>query len=270
MKIELKNISVSYEKGHPILKDISLKFNEGGIYGILGPNGSGKTTLLKAISGILPYEGKIMFDDKDLSSLSRKNIARRIALMPQFSSIYFTYTVKDTVLLGRYAHRGNSFRDILSDSSSDDKKIVNEVLEMTGLSDIANSLLSELSGGQMQRVLLARTIAQETPVILLDEPTNHLDLRFHQELMNYLKDWASKSTTVDNVTHKNTVIAVFHDIGTAASVSDNIVLLNDGKVTKEGPADKILVRDNLKDIYGIDVFDYYEGIHKRLSELDKG
>ena len=280
MNIRLDKVSAGYEKNNFILNDISVSFTDGGIWGILGPNGSGKTTLLRVLAGILPYTGNVRLstaadansksdtlEEKELSSLSKRELARYIAMMPQFTSIYFSYTVYDTVLLGRYAHSGNSLGEMLGRSSKHDKEITENAIEVTGLSDIRKKQLSELSGGQLQRVMLARTIAQETPIILLDEPTNHLDLKYHIELIFYLRDWASRQTEINGVSYPNTVISVFHDIGTAATLTDNILLMKDGNIIKKGPSREALTKEILNDIYGVDVVSYYEEIWKNIKQL---
>lgn len=280
MNIRLDKVSAGYEKNNFILNDISVSFTDGGIWGILGPNGSGKTTLLRVLAGILPYTGNVRLstaadansksdtlEEKELSSLSKRELARYIAMMPQFTSIYFSYTVYDTVLLGRYAHSGNSLGEMLGRSSKHDKEITENAIEATGLSDIRKKQLSELSGGQLQRVILARTIAQETPIILLDEPTNHLDLKYHIELIFYLRDWASRQTEINGVSYPNTVISVFHDIGTAATLTDNILLMKDGNIIKKGPSREALTKEILNDIYGVDVVSYYEEIWKIIKQL---
>ena len=280
MNVRLDKVSAGYEKNNFILNDISVSFTDGGIWGILGPNGSGKTTLLRVLAGILPYTGNVRLstaadansksdtlEEKELSSLSKRELARYIAMMPQFTSIYFSYTVYDTVLLGRYAHSGNSLGEMLGRSSKHDKEITENAIEVTGLSDIRKKQLSELSGGQLQRVILARTIAQETPIILLDEPTNHLDLKYHIELIFYLRDWASRQTEINGVSYPNTVISVFHDIGTAATLTDNILLMKDGNIIKKGPSREALTKEILNDIYGVDVVSYYEEIWKIIKQL---
>ncbi len=272
MNICLDKVSAEYGKNNFILHDISASFTEGGIWGILGPNGSGKTTLLKVLAGILPYEGRISIEtdsEKELFSLSKKELARYIAMMPQFTSIYFSYSVYDAVMLGRYAHSGNSLSERLGRNSARDKEAVDKAIETTGLSELTSLQLSSLSGGQLQRVMLARTIAQETPVILLDEPTNHLDLKHHIELISYLRDWSKLTTEVEEKTYPNTVISVFHDIGTAAILAENILLLKNGTIIEKGPAEEVLTRNLLNDIYDTDVIRYYEELSGRISLLSR-
>ena len=262
MDISLDKVSAGYEKNNFILKDISVSFTGDGIWGILGPNGSGKTTLLRVLSGILPYEGHITLDtDKELSSLSKRELARYIAMMPQFTSIYFSYSVYDTVMLGRYAHSGNSLGEMLGRLSKHDRDVTEAAIEATGLTEIKNHSISELSGGQLQRVMLARTIAQETPIILLDEPTNHI------ELTAYLEKWAANHTEVNGRSYSNTVISVFHDIGTAVTLTDNIILMKDGQIIKKGSTDEVLTRSLINDIYDVDAISHYEAVYSRLSMI---
>ena len=262
--ITISKMSAGYGK-HIVLDNLSTEIKDGGVVGILGPNGSGKTTLLKVLAGILPYEGIIKIDEAELKDMKRKNLSKLIAMMPQFSSLYFSYTVYDTVMLGRYVHRGNSLRELIGSVTKEDKKIVEKALETTGLTELSKEHLNKLSGGQLQRVYLARTIAQGAPTILLDEPTNHLDLKFHVELMNYLKKWSKEITTVDGIEHKNTVISVFHDIGAASMISDNVILLKHGTIIKKGPSSETLTRNLLENIYETDVVSYYSSISDNLK-----
>ncbi len=274
MNISLEKVSAGYGKENQIIKDISLTFSEGGICGILGPNGSGKTTLLRVLSGTLPYAGAVTIETGDtkiqagnstgisyeIKNSSRKILARYIAMTPQFSTTYFAYNVYDTIMMGRYAHMGSSLKDMLGGVSSKDREVVDSYLEKMGLSDIKEKSISELSGGQLERVLLARTFAQETPVILLDEPTNHLDIRYQSELIDYLKDWSEGHTEVDGISYKNTIISVFHDIETAAYLSDEIMLMKDGNVIKKGPTKEALDKDLLEEVYETDVLGFLRKI----------
>ena len=261
--IKAKNLSAGYSN-HTVLDNLSFSINDGGVLGILGPNGSGKTTLLKVLAGILPYTGNVSLNDNELKTMKRRDISRHIAMMPQFSSLYFSYSVFDTVMLGRYVHRGNTLNDLIRNNSKEDKEIVEKALETTGLKDLAKAELKTLSGGQLQRVYLARTIAQGAPIILLDEPTNHLDLKFHIELMEYLSRWSKETTKVGETEHKNTVITIFHDIGAASMISDNIILLKHGTIIKKGPTSETLTKNLLENIYETDVVAYYSSISDNL------
>ena len=203
--------------GAPVVKDVSFRVREGEKLCILGPNGCGKTTLLRALAGLLPCEGTVELAGTDLRSLPTRQRAQKLALMSQLSPAAFDYTVYETVMLGRYAHqRGGLF----STESEADRKAVEDSLKLTGTWDLRDRLVTELSGGQLQRVFLTRTFAQESQVILLDEPTNHLDLRYQVELMDSLRAWASRPD--------HCVVGVFHDINLALSFADTVLLLDQG------------------------------------------
>lgn len=216
--LQVKHLSCGYAET-PVVKDVSFCVDEGQCLCVLGPNGCGKTTLLRGLVGILPIEGSVKIDEEDVSTMSTRDKASRIALMSQLSSTYFSYTVYETVMLGRYVHQK---RGVFSGESDEDRQIVQECLKRTGMLEQKDRLITELSGGQMQRVFLARTFAQDPQIILLDEPTNHLDLKYQIELMESLKQWALKG--------KRCVVGVFHDINLALSFADSVLLMEQGAV----------------------------------------
>lgn len=203
----------------PVVKDVSFHVDEGQRLCILGPNGCGKTTLLRGIMGILPTQGDVAVRGEPLRGMSSRQKAKRIALMSQLSSVYFAYTVYETVMLGRYAHQK---RGILNSVSKEDEHIVRESLERTGMFEYKDRMITELSGGQLQRVFLSRIFAQDPRVILLDEPTNHLDLKYQVELIESLKEWVKKE--------KRCVVGVLHDINLALSFADTVLLMEKGTV----------------------------------------
>ncbi len=259
-QIELKNVTAGYRSAK-ILNNISCTFSGGERISIAGPNGSGKTTLIRVLSGLLPYKGSILIhqDSSDnsvhktneLSEMNRRSISSLFSIMPQFSGSYFEYTVEETVQLGRYIHETNR----IGKESLESKIKVSSLLQELNLTDLKDRFLSELSGGQLQRVLLARTLAQDTPFLLLDEPVNHLDIRYQQELMQYLLNWKNSSPA-------NTFVGVFHDLSLAKSISSRIIFLKDGQIAADGAPDKIITSSLLNDIYGIDIAAYMK---KQLS-----
>lgn len=238
--LEVKNVCCGYN-GINIVKQVSFNINRGENLCIVGPNGCGKSTLLKAISNLISFNGEIKLDGKNINALKRKELATKIALMTQSSNIQFPYTIFETVALGRYAH----LNSIFSRLSKKDEEVINESLKMVGLLDIKDKLISELSGGQLQRVFLSRAFAQDPEVILLDEPTNHLDLRCQIEILDYLKSWAKEKNKI--------VIAVLHDLNLVQNYGDRVLMLNDGVIKRNGNTKEVLNSDDLEEVYGIDI-----------------
>ena len=205
--------------GKPVVKDVSFRVREGEKLCILGPNGCGKTTLLRSLAGLLPCEGSIELAGADLRKLPARQRAQKLALMSQLSPAAFDYTVYETVMLGRYAHQRGG---LLSGESEGDRRAVEDSLILTGVWELRDRLVTELSGGQLQRVFLARAFAQEPQAILLDEPTNHLDLRYQVELIDSLRLWTAHPGRC--------VVGVLHDINLALSFADTVLLLDRGSV----------------------------------------
>ncbi len=238
--LEVKNVCCGYD-GIDIVKQVSFSINRGENLCIVGPNGCGKSTLLKAISSLIDFHGEVKLDGKNINALKRKDLATKIALMTQSSNIQFPYTIYETVALGRYSH----LNGIFSRLTKKDELIINESLKMVGILDIKNKLISELSGGQLQRVFLARAFAQDPEVILLDEPTNHLDLRYQIEILDYLKNWAKEKNKI--------VVAVLHDLNLVQNFGDRVLMLNDGIIKGHGNTKEVLNNNDLEEVYGIDI-----------------
>lgn len=238
--LEVKNLYCGYN-GEYIIKDVSFTVDRGENICIVGPNGCGKSTLLKAISNLIPFKGNVLLDSNDTKSLKRKDLAIKIALMTQSSNILFPYSIYDTVALGRYAH----LNGIFSKLNKKDEEIINNSLDKVGLLDIKDKLISELSGGQLQRVFLARAFAQDPDVILLDEPTNHLDLRYQIEMLDYLKVWAKENNKI--------VVAVLHDLNLVQNFGDKVLMLKDGVIKNNGNTREVLNGSDLEEVYGIDI-----------------
>lgn len=238
--LEVKNLYCSYGNNE-IIKNVSFKVEKGKNLCIVGPNGCGKSTILKSIANIIEYRGNITIDGMEVKNLSRKDLAKKVALMSQISQIYFSYTIYEAVSLGRYAHSKGMFNSL----SSEDKKIVLDSIDKVGLLEQKDKSITELSGGQLQRVFLARTFAQDPDVILLDEPTNHLDLKYQIELLKHLSKWAKEKNKI--------VVGVLHDLNLVHYFSDSVCLLNDGEVVQKGDSKKVFTSENLKSVYNIDV-----------------
>lgn len=237
--------------GPPVVKNVSFTLRPGQRLCILGPNGCGKTTLLRAVAGLLPFEGQVLAAGLNMRTAHRKDAARALALMSQHAGVDFGYTVYQTVMMGRYAHQR---RGLLSADSGADRAAVEACLAQTDITALRDRPVTELSGGQLQRVFLARVFAQQPKIILLDEPTNHLDLKYQIELMELLKAWAAEG--------ERCVVGVLHDLNLALDFADQLLLLRDGQTVYEGPA-KGLNLTLLQTVYGLDVRSYMRGALKR-------
>ena len=240
----LAHVSAGYD-GREVLHDLSFDVRGGENLCILGPNGCGKTTLLKAIAALIPSSGDIQIDGVSVKKMKRQEIASRIAVMSQMSTMTFPFSVEETVMLGRYQHMK---RGLFSRPSRQDREAVTQCLEATGLTDLAQRPIDELSGGQLQRVFLARTLAQEPEIILLDEPTNHLDLKHQAELVDYLKAWSNEQN--------HCVIGVLHDINLALRLSNRLLFMKKGDIAGIGDAQELLSPVFLERLYGMDVVGY--------------
>ena len=238
--LNISHLSCGYG-GPPVVKDVSFRVREGERLCILGPNGCGKTTLLRAMAGLLPASGSIQLNGSDLRKLSVRQRAKKLALMSQLSQTAFGYTVHETVMLGRYARRTGG---PLAGESAEDRRVVQESMTLTGTWELRNRLITQLSGGQLQRVYLARTFAQEPQAILLDEPTNHLDLRYQVELIESLRAWVQ--------TAGRCVVGVLHDINLALAFADTVLLMEHGTVLTQERVEH-LDTSLLNRLYGMDV-----------------
>lgn len=253
--LHLKNVCAGYGKGD-VLHHISFDLPLGQNLCILGPNGCGKSTLLRAIAGILDSRGELTLDGKPVAAMRRPEIASHMAMMSQMSTVYFSFTVYETVMMGRYQKLR---RGLFASPSKEDKRCVEQYLCATGLESMGERQISELSGGQLQRVFLARTLAQEPEIILLDEPTNHLDLKHQTELVAYLKNWSEEKG--------RTVIGVLHDINLSLTLADQLLFLKDGVVAGMGPANVVLTREFLREVYDMDVVSYMMDSLKRWKQV---
>lgn len=240
--IEVNNLSFSYNYNNKkILKNISFKLFENERLCIIGPNGSGKTTLLKCLCNILDFQGSVFINNKNIKDIE---VYKSVSFLSQSSEIYFDYNVFDTVMLGRYAN----FKDkLLSIPSKEDKEFVFECLEKLNIIHLKDKLINRLSGGELQKVFLARAFAQNPKIILMDEPTNHLDLNSQIELIYNLKEWVNKDFRC--------IIAVMHDINNALSFADKILVLKDGNSKFFGYTSDFDLQ-LFNDIYAINVVEY--------------
>ena len=234
MNIQTDTIQVSFGS-KTILHDISLAIQDKEFVGIIGPNGSGKSTFLKCLYRVLqPSGGKIYFDGSELSSLSHRDTSLKMAVVAQHSTVNFDFSVLEMVLMGRSPYKGLLDRDKI-----DDYEIARYALEQVGLSDFENRNFNTLSGGEQQRVILARALAQRTECLVLDEPTNHLDIKYQLELMTIVKRLDA------------TVVSAIHDLNLAAIYCDRIIALKDGHIVCSGTPQDVVSPDTIRHIYGV-------------------
>jgi iron complex transport system ATP-binding protein len=251
------DVSFSYgQAGHsttlPVLRGVSAEVRRGEVLGILGPNGSGKTTLLRLLSGTRrPSAGEVLLDDTPLLRLSRREIARQIAVVPQETQLAFDYSVMEMVLMGRHPHLG-----VFELEGPNDFAIARDALRATGTDALEGRQFNTLSGGEKQRVVIASALAQATDLLLLDEPSSSLDLRYQLETADLLRRL--------NRERGATLVLSTHDLNFAASICDSLLLIREGRVLMCGAPRQVLTPDSIRELYGVEA-DVQE--HSRANRL---
>ncbi|MFA5268130.1 MAG: ABC transporter ATP-binding protein [Methanoregula sp.] len=236
--IHTGNLSAGYGT-EEIVKSVSCTFSPGSFTGIIGPNGSGKTTLLKAFSRVIPSSGILELDGKPVNNYTPAELGMALGYVPQDEGRPFSYTVLQVVLMARYA-RTSRFASL----TPDDYARCHHALEETGIAQLAGRSIRTLSGGEWQRVLIARALAQDTKVLLLDEPTSHLDLSHQSDILSFMRSLAGSGSTI---------IGVFHDLNMAALYCDRLIMIRQGQVVADGTPAQVLTPDKIRDVYGADV-----------------
>jgi iron complex transport system ATP-binding protein len=239
--LSAEQVSFRYAPDGPLVVDgVSVRLAEGALVGILGPNGSGKTTLLRLLSGTRrPSSGRVMLGDQPLDRMSRRDVARRIAVVPQETELAFEYSAIEIVLMGRHPHLG-----VFTVEGPEDVRIAREALAATGTAELAHRPFHELSGGEKQRVVIAAALAQSAALLLLDEPTASLDLGYQLEVSSLLLRL--------NQDHGVTMAISTHDLNLAASICRELILMRDGKVLATGPTSEVLTPENVQRLYDVE------------------
>lgn len=234
MKLQVENLSFAYEQ-KPVIADITLTVKKGEFVGLIGPNGSGKSTVLKNLYRALqPQAGVVKLDGNDLFKLSFKQAATKMGVVSQENTLPFDFTVEEIVAMGR-----SPYKKLFDGDTQKDREIINESLTYMGIADMAKRNFLHLSGGEKQRVLLARAIAQQTDLLILDEPTNHLDIGKQIQILDFVKNL------------KVTVLAALHDLNLAAMYCDRLYVLKNGCIYKAGTPEEVLTPEIIYDVYGI-------------------
>jgi len=236
ISINIEGLGVSYGD-LPIWSGINLRMDEPGLISILGPNGVGKSTLMYTINKILePTEGRVMIDGVDVEEMTFKDVAKKIAYVPQTSGETFAMTVMDTVLMGRYPHSGYTV-------SKEDMEIAADCISKMHMTDYAMRFFNELSAGQHQRVMIARGLAQEPELLMLDEPTSNLDIYHQIYTMRLLRDIAHERGII--------VLVICHDLNIASRFSDRVILFSKGHVYADGTASQVITSDTIQEVYDV-------------------
>jgi iron complex transport system ATP-binding protein len=237
--LQVEGLSVALG-GREVVSSVSFSLEKGTWLGIVGPNGAGKSTLLRSIAGLVEHEGEVRIGDRRALEATRREAARLVAFVPQRPVFPPAMPITDYVLLGRSAHHS-----LLGAETTRDRQVVAAVLERLQLGGLADRPLGQVSGGEAQRAVLARALAQEAPVLLLDEPTTSLDLGHGQQVME-LVDSLRKE-------HALTVVSAIHDLTTAAQYAEELMLLVAGSVVAAGPPDQVLTQASIAKYFGADV-----------------
>ena len=236
VRIDIEDLGVSYGDTC-IWKNINLTLSEPGLVSILGPNGVGKSTLMYTINKILePTEGRVLIDGEDVEEMPFKDIAKKVAYVPQSSGETFAMTVMDTVLMGRYPHSGYTV-------TKEDLEIAADCLMKVHMGDYAMSMFNELSAGQHQRVMVARGLAQEPELLMLDEPTSNLDIYHQISTMRLLRDIAHRRGII--------VLVICHDLNVASRFSDRMIMFSQGRIYADGTPEQVITPETIHNVYRV-------------------
>lgn len=238
MNIAVQNVCFAYNS-HPILQDVSLAVQKGQVVSIVGPNGAGKSTLLKCMARLLkPQGGTVYLNGKDIAGQKSRELAKAMGYVPQNIRDVFPFTVLETVLMGRKPH-------LTWEVGDEDFRVVTQVMKFLEIEELAERPLDQLSGGQKQKVFVARALAQQPEVFLFDEPTSNLDVRHQLEVFATIKQLAA--------TEGRTVIVVVHDLNLANRFSDTLVMLKQGAIYAAGKPEQVITEDNIREVYNVSV-----------------
>ena len=255
--LKIEEVTVYYEE-RCALENISLEVQRGQVLALIGPNGAGKSSLIRAASGILPLRsGRIRTNGDEFTALSPMQRARSMAVVPQAVSLPPAFTVWETVLMGR-----TPYLNFLGQTSAGDEAIVRRVLQRVDALDLADRRVGQLSGGEQQRILLARALAQTTPILLLDEPTAHLDLQYQVTLMETIRELAHADHLV--------ILIALHDLNLAARFADRVALMVAGRLKAVGTPAQVLTPELISQAYHLPVQVIQHPFHREVPLILPG
>ena len=238
--LSIEGMSVDYD-ARPVLHNVSLKATSGEVLALIGPNGAGKSTLIRAVSGIIPVrEGSVRTNGNDFHAMSAIQRARYLAVVPQAPTLPPAFSVWETVLIGRTPYLG-----FLGQASAADEALARQALERVSAIHLAERRVGELSGGEVQRVMLARALCQSAPILLLDEPTAHLDLQYQVALLSLVRELARLE--------KLAVLVAMHDLNLAARFADRVALMVAGEIRAVGTPAEVLTAERISQAYCLPV-----------------
>lgn len=251
--LEVKDLSAGYDNGF-VIDDISFSLEEGEFVSILGRNGSGKSTLIKALQGFLKNtQGTVQVNNKDVFALTAQQMAKLIAYVPQISTLSFEFSVLEIIHMGRYVHQKR-----LGGATAVDENMIREIMELTEIHHLGQKKIAHLSGGEQQRVFIARALAQDTPLLFLDEPSSHLDISYQLEIYRILKRLQEEKG--------KTILCTEHNINLAIPYSKSLMFLKEGKIFAQGLPETLITKSFIWDVFQADV-DIRDNICTGLPEI---
>jgi iron complex transport system ATP-binding protein len=237
IELEMRNVTLGYDH-HTVMEDITFKASPGEVVGLIGPNGSGKSTIIRALSHLIRRKtGKITVGGRDIEKIKRQELACLVGVVPQLPLLPSTFTAFEIVLMGRNPHLG-----LFEAESRRDFEIARQAMAKTGTEKLANRHVNELSGGEIQCLLIARVLVQETEAILLDEPTANLDIGRQEDILDLIKKLCRENSL--------TVLAAIHDLNLAAQYCDRLILIYNGRIHANGTPAEVITNANIRDVYG--------------------